>query len=99
MRSHPLEPARSFVVAFDHGEDFFEALDDFCRRNQVRSGYIPMFIAGFSHARLVEPAKPSRTPVLRCGRASISPTSKRSAQAHSPTTPITTAYYLTSTLP
>lgn len=44
---------RTFGVAFDHGEDFFTALGDFCRANRVRQGYIPMFIAGFAEAELV----------------------------------------------
>lgn len=53
MRSHQLTPGRSFVVVFDHGEDFFTALADFCRTYNVRQGYIPTFIAGFSEAQIV----------------------------------------------
>jgi predicted DNA-binding protein with PD1-like motif len=53
MRSHELTLGRTFGVAFDHGEDFFDALTDFCRTNDVRQGYIPMFIAGFSEADIV----------------------------------------------
>src|SRR5205823_1393222 len=53
MRSHELSLGRTFGVAFDHGEDFFTALTDFCRNNGVRQGYIPMFIAGFSEAEIV----------------------------------------------
>ncbi len=53
MRSHELTLGRSFGVAFDHGEDFFNALTDFCHANGVRQGYIPMFIAGFSEAEIV----------------------------------------------
>jgi predicted DNA-binding protein with PD1-like motif len=53
MRSHELSLGRSFAVAFDHGEDFFDALAGFCRANNVRQGYIPMFIAGFSEVDIV----------------------------------------------
>ncbi len=53
MRSRELTIGRSFGVAFDHGEDFFTALDQFCRTNGVRHGYIPVFIAGFAEAEIV----------------------------------------------
>jgi predicted DNA-binding protein with PD1-like motif len=53
MRSHELILGRTFAVAFDHGEDFFDALAGFCRANTVRQGYIPMFIAGFSDVDIV----------------------------------------------
>ena len=53
MRSHELTLGRSFGVAFDDGEEFFDALADFCRVNGVRQGFIPMFIAGFSEAEIV----------------------------------------------
>lgn len=53
MRSHELTLGRSFAVNFDHGDDFFAALADFCRENNVRQGYIPGFIAGFSEVQIV----------------------------------------------
>ncbi|UJW32448.1 DUF296 domain-containing protein [Saccharothrix sp. AJ9571] len=53
MRSHELTLGRSFAVTFDHGDDFFTALADFCRENDVRQGYVPAFIAGFSHVQIV----------------------------------------------
>ncbi|GAA2975608.1 PPC domain-containing DNA-binding protein [Actinokineospora diospyrosa] len=53
MRSHELALGRSFAVTFDHGDDFFEALDQFCRDNNLRQGYIPGFIAGFADAQIV----------------------------------------------
>ncbi|ASU85799.1 DUF296 domain-containing protein [Nocardiopsis gilva YIM 90087] len=53
MRSHELTPGRTFGVVFDHGENFFETLNAFCRTNNVRQGYIPMFIAGFAHVDIV----------------------------------------------
>lgn len=53
VRSHELTLGRSFAVTFDHGDDFFTALTDFCRQNEVRQGYIPSFIAGFSQVQIV----------------------------------------------
>lgn len=53
MRSHELTLGRSFAVVFDHGDDFFTALADFCHQNGVRQGYIPGFIAGFSEVQIV----------------------------------------------
>ncbi|MEU2258150.1 DUF296 domain-containing protein [Nocardia xishanensis] len=53
MRAHELTLGRTFGLAFDHGEDFYPTLIDFCRHHNVRSGYIPSFIAGFSEVDLV----------------------------------------------
>ncbi|MGH2379791.1 MAG: PPC domain-containing DNA-binding protein [Candidatus Limnocylindria bacterium] len=53
MRSHELTIGRTFGVAFDHGDDFFPALAEFCRANNVRQGYIPTFIAGFAEVKIV----------------------------------------------
>jgi predicted DNA-binding protein with PD1-like motif len=53
MRSHELTIGRTFGVAFDHGENFSTALTDFCRQHQVRQGYIPYFLAGFSEVKIV----------------------------------------------
>lgn len=53
MRSHDLTLGRTFGVTFDHGEDFFTALTEFCRTNNVRQGYIPSFIAGFAEVDIV----------------------------------------------
>lgn len=53
MRSHELTLGRSFAVAFDHGDDFFTALTEFCQQHGVRQGYIPSFIAGFSQVQIV----------------------------------------------
>ena len=53
MRSREAAIGRTFVVVFDHGEDFFTALADFCRENQVRQGAIPTFIGGFAEVEIV----------------------------------------------
>ena len=53
MRSREVELGRTFAVSFDDGDDFFTSLDEFCRRNDVRQGYIPSFIAGLAEVDLV----------------------------------------------
>lgn len=53
MRSHELTTGRTFGLVFDHDDDFFETLTAFCTANNVRQGYIPMFIAGFAEAEIV----------------------------------------------
>lgn len=70
MRGHELTLGRTFGVTFDHGEDFFTALSEFCRTHDVRQGYVPSFIAGFSEVEIVgtcdkldDPAAPIWTKV------------------------------------
>jgi predicted DNA-binding protein with PD1-like motif len=70
MHSRELTLGRSFGVTFGHGEDFFPALAAFCKDNNVRQGYIPAFIAGFSAVDIVgtcekldDPAAPVWTKV------------------------------------
>ena len=53
MRSHDLTLGRTIGVALDHGEDFFAALSEVCRQHNIRHGYIPVFIAGFSAVEIV----------------------------------------------
>jgi predicted DNA-binding protein with PD1-like motif len=62
MRATELMTGRQFVVALDHGEDFFATLESFCAQRGVRAGYIPMFIGGFRSARLVGTCKPLTDP-------------------------------------
>lgn len=53
VRSHELTLGRTFGVVFEHGDDFFTALTRFCHDNDIRQGYIPAFIAGFSEVEIV----------------------------------------------
>jgi predicted DNA-binding protein with PD1-like motif len=53
LQSKELRLGRSFGVTFDHGDDFFTALEQFCRANKVHQAYVPAFIAGFKSVRLV----------------------------------------------
>jgi predicted DNA-binding protein with PD1-like motif len=53
MRSREAVTGRTIVVAFDHGDDFYSALSEACHAHDIRSAYIPMFIAGFSAVDLV----------------------------------------------
>jgi len=52
MQSAELKIGRTFGVVFEHGKDFFAELEEFCRTNGVRQGYIPMFIAAFKEAEV-----------------------------------------------
>jgi predicted DNA-binding protein with PD1-like motif len=52
MQSAELKIGRTFGVVFEHGKDFFAELEEFCRTNGVRQGYIPMFIAAFKEAEI-----------------------------------------------
>ncbi|TDO27958.1 putative DNA-binding protein with PD1-like motif [Kribbella sp. VKM Ac-2527] len=53
MQAAEVTTGRTFAVRFDHGEDFYTALADFCRSYNVRQGFIPMFIAGLRDVDLV----------------------------------------------
>ena len=53
MKASELKAGRSFGVTFQHGDDFIPSLADFCRENEVRQGYIPMFLAGFAEVDIV----------------------------------------------
>ncbi|WEH37886.1 DNA-binding protein (plasmid) [Streptomyces sp. AM 4-1-1] len=61
MRAAEITIGRKFAVAFDHGEDFFQALAAFCLESGIRAGYVT-FIGGFSHARLVGTCEPLKHP-------------------------------------
>jgi predicted DNA-binding protein with PD1-like motif len=52
-RSWEATVGRTIVAAFDHGDDFYTALNQVCTEHDIRQGYIPMFIAGFATADLV----------------------------------------------
>lgn len=53
MRSREVVTGRTILAVFDHGEDFYDALDRTCRTHGIRQGYIPTFIAGLATADLV----------------------------------------------
>lgn len=53
MQAAEVTPGRTFAVRFDHGEDFYTSLTDFCHTHNIRQGFIPMFIAGFHDVELV----------------------------------------------
>ncbi|MGW0883240.1 PPC domain-containing DNA-binding protein [Streptomyces sp. NPDC002671] len=62
MRATEITTGRRFAVAFDDGEDFFTALDAFCRDTGIRAGHIPTLIGGFSSVRLVGSCGPLEHP-------------------------------------
>ncbi len=63
MRSYELSVGRTFALSFDHGEDLFATLTDFCRATDVRQGYLPFFLAGFSALRIVGTCERVEDPV------------------------------------
>jgi predicted DNA-binding protein with PD1-like motif len=70
MRAQEVRTGRRFAVTFEHGEEFFPALQGFCDQHGVAQGYLPMFIAGFATADVVgtcqalpDPAAPVWTAV------------------------------------
>jgi predicted DNA-binding protein with PD1-like motif len=71
MRSQQVDIGRTFVVVFDHGEDFFTALEKFCRTNKVRQGLISSFIAGFSEVQIVGTCGKLDNPQAPSGRPFI----------------------------
>lgn len=87
MRTHELKVGRTFGLNFDHGEDFFAELSRFCRENDLRQGYLPMFLAAFAKteiagtcAKVEDPEAPVRLPVylekveaMGCGTFSWDP--------------------------
>ncbi|MFF4450182.1 PPC domain-containing DNA-binding protein [Streptomyces sp. NPDC001502] len=62
MRSTRIDTGRTFMLALDHGEDFFTSLTAFCSEQGIRAGFIPSFVGGFSSARLVGSCKPLANP-------------------------------------
>ncbi|MFF4648255.1 PPC domain-containing DNA-binding protein [Streptomyces sp. NPDC001389] len=62
MRSTKIDTSRTFMLALDHGEDFFTSLTAFCSEQGIRAGFIPSFVGGFSSARLVGSCKPLANP-------------------------------------
>lgn len=62
MKASELTTGRTFGVTFEHGEDFFSALADFCSQHDVRQGYVPMFIGAFSQAEIVGACGPLKNP-------------------------------------
>ena len=66
MKATEVTVGRTFGVTFEHGDDFMSSLANFCRENNIRQGYIPMFLAGLAEAEIVgtcEKLKDPQAPV------------------------------------
>ncbi|MCL2108530.1 MAG: DUF296 domain-containing protein [Oscillospiraceae bacterium] len=48
MKTTQINPGRTFAATFEHGKDFFEELGNFCKNNNIRSAYIPMFLGALT---------------------------------------------------
>ena len=64
MNASELKVGRTFGVTFEHGDDFMSALASFCQDNNVRQGYIPMFLAGFSEVEIVGTCEKVKNPQM-----------------------------------
>lgn len=53
MHSRQVSTGRTFIVVFEHGDDFYPTLEEFCEREGLAGGYVPSFIAGFESVDLV----------------------------------------------
>src|SRR4051812_10114063 len=53
MRFARVQQDRSFALVLEDGEDFHSSVTRFCSEQNIRQGYIPMFLAGMRNARLV----------------------------------------------
>lgn len=53
MISAELKIGRTFGIRFEHGKDFMAELEQFCRVNNVKQGYVPFFSGDFSEINIV----------------------------------------------
>jgi predicted DNA-binding protein with PD1-like motif len=60
--SSELKQGRTFMARFEHGKDFMVELEDFCRSNGVRQGYVPFFMGDFSEIYIVGSCGKSENP-------------------------------------
>lgn len=66
MKNMELRTERRLIATFEHQSDFHDELTLFCKENNVKQGYLPMFIAEFSEIELVGSCgkiKNSNTPI------------------------------------
>lgn len=89
MHASELTTGRTFGLRLDPGENFFPALEEFCRGRGIQHGYIPMFLAAFAQADIVgacdkleDPAAPvwskvhlTNAEALGCGTIATDPDS------------------------
>ena len=86
MRAAELTMCRTFAVHFDHGDDFYTALAEFCAEYDVRQGFIPMFIAGLGDVQLAGACEKLENPDAPVWSSVTSITSRRSVAAPARTT-------------
>ncbi|MBP1743552.1 MAG: DNA-binding protein [Firmicutes bacterium] len=62
MISTELKQGRTFMLRFEHGKDFMSELEEFCRSNNVKQGYVPFFSGDFSEIYIVGSCGKSSNP-------------------------------------
>lgn len=53
MKSAELKIGRTFGIRFEDGKDFMVELEEFCKVNNVKQGYVPFFVGDFSEINIV----------------------------------------------
>ncbi|MBV7276883.1 DNA-binding protein [Clostridium sp. PL3] len=53
MISAELKIGRTFGIRFEHGKDFMAELEEFCKVNNIKQGYVPFFSGDFSEITIV----------------------------------------------
>lgn len=48
-----LKLGRTFGIRFEHGKDFMTELEEFCKINNIKQGYVPFFSGDFSEINIV----------------------------------------------
>jgi predicted DNA-binding protein with PD1-like motif len=91
VNGHELKTGRTFGLRLDPGEDFLHSLKEFCQENDIRQGYVPMFLAAFSEIQVVGTCEKLKNPdapvwsevhlsnveAIGCGTIAHDPTTKR----------------------
>ena len=62
MKSAELKIGRTFGIRFEHGNDFIVELEEFCKVNDVKQGYVPFFVGDFSEINIVGTCSKSKHP-------------------------------------
>jgi predicted DNA-binding protein with PD1-like motif len=62
MKSTQLAMGRTFLLAFDDGDQLLPSLTDFCWEAEIKQAIIPMFLAGLSEVDIVGTCEPVGNP-------------------------------------
>lgn len=60
QREIQFKPGRQFIARFLPGKDLHEAIIEFCKKNNIKAGYIPMCIGGIKNPEIINPDPKSK---------------------------------------